>query len=118
MAALQAGEHISLSIAHADIGRLAVVLLLGDVEIAVLATADVIRAPHPGPLTEEVTVGREDLDALVRSIGHIKLAVVVGCDAVRQVKLAFALARRAPRFDKPAVAREAVHAGVAVAVGY
>src|SRR6516162_4842807 len=72
MAALQAGEHRSFRIADADIGGLAVVFLLGDVEIAVLAAGDVIGAPHAGPLTKEVTVGREDLDALVRSIGHIK----------------------------------------------
>jgi hypothetical protein len=96
----------------------ALVFLLGDVEIAVFAAGDIVGTPHAGPLAEEVAVGREDLDSLVRSIGHIKLAVVVESDAVRQVELALAMARRAPRFDKPAVARKAVHAGVAVAVGH
>ena len=118
MAALQAGEHISLAIADADIGRLALVFLLGDVKIAVLAAGDVVGAPHAGPLAEEVAVRREDLDALVRSIGDVKLAIVVEGDAVRQVELALAMARRAPRFDEPAVARKAVHAGVTVAVGH
>src|SRR5207244_7445237 len=66
VATFHAGEHISLSIADADIGGLAIVLLLGDVEIAVPAAGDVVRAPHAGPLAEEVAVGREYLDALVR----------------------------------------------------
>src|SRR5271163_969214 len=64
MAALHAGEHCSLSIADAHIGGLAVVFLLGDVIIAVLAAGDVVRAPHARPLAEEVSLGREDLDAL------------------------------------------------------
>ena len=49
MAALHAGRHISLSIADADIGGLAVVFLLGDIEIAVLAARDVVGAAHTGP---------------------------------------------------------------------
>ena len=118
MAALHAGEHISLSVADADIGGLAGVFLLGNVEIAVLAAGDVVGAAHAGPLAEVVALGREDLDALVRAVGDIELAVIVEGDAVRQVELALAIARRAPRFDEPAVARKAVHAGVAVAVGH
>jgi hypothetical protein len=47
MAALHASQHSSSSITRVDIGWFAVVFLLGDVEIAVLATADVIRAPIP-----------------------------------------------------------------------
>src|SRR5260370_15395912 len=50
MAAFHAGEHISLSIADADIGGLASVFLLGDVEIAVLAARDVVGAAHAAPL--------------------------------------------------------------------
>ena len=37
---------------------------------------------------------------------------------MRQVELARALARRAPRLDQPSVRGEAVHPGVAVAVGH
>src|SRR5262249_34269957 len=96
MAALQAGEHVALSIAHADIGGLAVVFLLGDVIIALLAARDVVRATHAGPLAEKLALGREDLDALVRPVGDVELAGIVGGDAVRQVELALAMARRAP----------------------
>ena len=105
-------------VADADIGGVAAVFLLGDVEIAVLAAGDVVGAAHAGPLAEEVALGREDLDALVRPVGDVELAVIVEGDAVRQVELALAMARRAPRLDEPAVARKAVHAGVAVAVGH
>src|ERR1700756_2316995 len=68
MPALHASENISVPVANADIGGLAVVFLLGDVEIAILATADVIGAAHAGPLAEELAFGREDLDALVRPV--------------------------------------------------
>src|SRR6516162_2371095 len=97
---------------------LAVVFLLGNVEIAVLAAADVVGAAHPGPLGEILAVRGEDLDALVRPVPDIELAVVIDGDRVRQVELASATARLAPRFDQPSVARKAMHAGVAVAVGH
>jgi hypothetical protein len=74
MAALHAGEHRPVRIANTDIGGLAVVFLLGDVEIAVLAARDVVRAAHSDPLAEEVAVGREDLDALVRPVGDKRRA--------------------------------------------
>jgi hypothetical protein len=45
---------------------------------------------------------REYLDALIRAIGHIKLAVRVERDAMRQAELALSLAGRAPRFDEKA----------------
>jgi hypothetical protein len=45
---------------------LAVVFLLGDVEIAILAAAEVVGAAHAGPLGEILAVRGEDLDALVR----------------------------------------------------
>src|SRR5260370_32962638 len=64
MTAREAGEHASLPIADADLRGLAVVFLLGDVEIAVLAAGDVVGAAHPGPLAEEVAFRREDVDAL------------------------------------------------------
>ena len=96
VAALHAGEHLALSFADADIGGIAGIFLLGDVEIAVLAARDVVGAAHAGPLAEIVAVGREDLDALVRPVGDVELAVVVERDAVRQVELARAMARLAP----------------------
>src|SRR5438309_11830061 len=87
MAARKAGEHRSLSIADADLRGLAVVFLLGNVEIAVLAAADVVGAAHAGPLAEEIAVGREDLDALVGPVGDVELPIVVERDAMRQMEL-------------------------------
>src|SRR6516162_10777657 len=110
VAALHAGEHRSVRIAYADLRGLAAVFLLGDVEIAVLAAGDVVRAPHAGPDAEEVALRREDLDPLVRPVGDVELAVIVERDAVRQVELPLGPARRPPRFDEPTVARKAVHA--------
>src|SRR5580700_10956096 len=118
MATVEAGEHRSSSIADADLRGLAAVFLLGDVEIAILAAGDVVRPAHAGPHAEEVAIRREYLDALVGPVGDVELAVRVERDAVRQVELALAMARRAPRLDQPSVAGEAVHAGVAVAVGH
>src|SRR5262245_55938877 len=118
MAARHTGKHISLSIADADLSGLAVIFLLGNVEVAILAAGDVVGAAHAGPLAEELALRREDLDALVRAIGDVELAVLVDGDAVRQMKLTRAMARRAPRGDEPAVASEAVHASIAVAVGH
>src|SRR5215469_9916683 len=118
MAALHSGEHISLSITHANLRGLAVVFLLGNVEIAVLAAGDVVGAAHAGPLAEVLALGREDLDALVRAVADVELAVVIEGDGVRQMELAAAMTGFAPRFDEPAVAGEAVDAGVPVAVGH
>src|SRR5258706_8553749 len=118
MAALHAGELVSLCVADADMARPAILFLLGDVEIAALAAGDVVGTAHAAPLTKELTLRREDLDALVGTVGNVELAGIVIGDAVRQVELALAFTRRAPRGDKPAVAREAVHASVAVAVGH
>src|SRR3984893_8151929 len=118
MAAVEADENISVRIADADLRGLAVVFLLGNVVIAVLAPRDVVRPAHAGPLAQVVAVRREYLDALVRPVGHVQLALRVEGDAVRQVGLAPPMAPRAPRLDEPSVARKAVHAGVAVAVGH
>src|SRR6516164_5207843 len=65
MAAFHAGQHISLPVADTDLGGLAVVFLLGNVEIAIPPTRDVVGAAHSGPLAETLAVGREYLDALV-----------------------------------------------------
>src|SRR5258708_13725079 len=116
MAALHAGEHVSLCVADADMGRPAILFLLGDVKIAVLAAGDVVGAAHAGPLAEELTLWREDLDALVGTVGNVELAGIVIGDAVRQEDLALALTRRAPRGHNPAAPRETVPARAPVAV--
>src|SRR5258707_14536355 len=95
-----------------------ILFLLVVLETAALVAGGGVGPAHAGPLAEELTLRREDLDTLVGTVGNVELAGIVIGDAVRQVELALALTRRAPRGDKPAVAGEAVHAGVAVAVGH
>src|ERR1051325_943658 len=96
MAALYAREHPSLSVAHRDVRGPAILLLLGDVEIPVLAAGDVVGAAHPGPFAETFALRREDLDALVGAVGDIELALIVEGDRMRQMKLARPVPRRAP----------------------
>src|ERR1051325_2075519 len=117
MAALHAGEHLALAVAHADMRGAAIDLLLGDVVVAVLAAADIVGAAHAGPLPDILTLRGEDLDAPVGAVGDVELARIVEGDAVRQVKLPRPLARRAPGGYQPAGRGETVHPGVAVAVG-
>src|SRR5258708_6880480 len=116
--AVEAHQNRSVRIADADLRRLAVVFLLGNVVIAVLAPRDVVRPAHAGPHAEVVAVRREYLDALVRPVGDVELALRVEGDAVRQVELALAMARRAPRLDQPSNPVQALHAAVALAVAY
>src|SRR5207302_7417439 len=52
VAARQLGEHVALRAAHCAIGRVAAILLLGDVPVAVLAAADVVGTAHSGPLAQ------------------------------------------------------------------
>src|SRR5262249_21946534 len=70
-----------------------------------------------GPLAAEDAVRREELQAAVLAVGDAHGAVLVDGQAVRDVELTRAAARFAPRLLQPAVGREAVDAGVAVAVG-
>src|SRR5437764_623358 len=91
-----AGQHVSLSVPDANMGGSAILFLLGDVEIAVLAAGDVVRPAHAGPLAEELALRREDLDALVRSVGDVERTRIVIGDAVRQMKLTLRIAGRAP----------------------
>jgi hypothetical protein len=85
MAALHAGELISVGIANADIGGLPA-SSCSAIEIPVRAARDVVGPAHPGPHAEEVAVVREYQDALVRSIGHVKPTVGVERDVVREQK--------------------------------
>src|SRR5215469_16129464 len=96
VAAFHAGEYIPSSIADADIGRVAIGFLLGDIVVAVLAAADVVGSAHPGPLAEIVAVRREELNAPVRAVGDEEIALVVERDRMRQVELARCAARGAP----------------------
>src|SRR5690242_10260112 len=96
MAALHSRQHLALSVAHRDVRRPAILLLLGDVEIPVLAAGDVVGAAHPGPLAETLALRREDLDALVGAVRNIEPALIVEGDRVRQMKLPRPVPRRAP----------------------
>src|SRR5439155_20179580 len=93
VAAFHAGEQLSLRVAHRDMRGAAILLLLGDVEIAVLAAADVVGAAHPGPFAETLAIGGEDLDALVGAVGDVEEALVVEGDRVRQMELARSVPR-------------------------
>src|SRR5437764_14692726 len=118
MAALHAGEHVPLGVTDADMGGPAILFLLGDVEIAVLAASDVIGAAHASPLPDEGALRGEDLDALVGAVCDVEQTLIVESDAVRQMELARALARLAPGGNEAPARGEAVHAGVAIAVGH
>src|SRR5207237_4889452 len=96
VAALHAGEHLPLSVAHRDMRGAAILLLLGDVEIAVLAAADVVGAAHAGPFADRLALRGEDLDALIGAVGDVEEALVVESDRVRQMELPRPLSRRAP----------------------
>src|SRR5262249_52037071 len=60
---------------------------------------------------------REELDSTIFTIRHVDNTFRIDCDAVGKVKLTGPAARLAPRRQEPAVGREAMDAGVAVAVG-
>ena len=95
MAKITMREAISQALME-EMDRDPAVFLLGDVGRAVRGARNVVRPAHPGPHAEKIPLRREDLDALVGAIGDVKPAVRVDRDAVRQVKLALALAWRAP----------------------
>src|SRR4051812_19528063 len=118
MATRHARQHLALRITHRDMGWIAGVFLLGDVEISVLAARNVVRATHPGPFAEILSLRREKLDALVGPVGDIERAAIVEGDAVRQVELARTAARRPPRCNQFSVTRETMYPRVAVAVGH
>src|SRR6201998_4295065 len=66
MPALHASESVSVPVATADVSGVALIFLLGDVEIAILAAGDVVGAAHASPLADELAFGSKDLYALVR----------------------------------------------------
>src|SRR5262245_3344659 len=69
------------------------------------------------PFVEEAAVAVEDLHAVVLAIGDQDLAEAVDPDGVRGGELARSAAGLAPRGDPASVGGEAVHVGIAVAVG-
>ena len=84
MAALEAGEHIAVVIADADIGGLVLVLLLSNVVFPSLPRDMSLGPPIPDHVTEERALWCEDLNPLVRPVGDAALAGIVKRDAVRQ----------------------------------
>src|SRR5262245_46365676 len=118
MAALPAGEYPSVAIANADKRRRPVGLLFADVKHAILVPGDIVWSAHASPHADELSVSRENLHASVGAVAHVDLPIRCDQDAVRQVELAgCGLAWLAPGVDELAVARKAVHPGVAVAIG-
>src|SRR5215475_8302902 len=118
VADLPAGEYPSVAIANADKRWRSVGLLLADVKHAILVPGDIVWPAHASPHADELSVSRENLHASVGAVAHVDLPIRCDHDAVRQVELAgCGLAWLAPGVDELAVARKAVHPGVAVAIG-
>jgi hypothetical protein len=104
MAALHASEDRYFYITDADICRFVAVLPLGNGKLAVFAARKGIWPAYAYPHAEEAAIRREDLDALVRPVGHIEFAVRADRYAVRQVDLTLCFARSTPRLDEPSIA--------------
>src|SRR5688572_7778262 len=88
-----------------------------DKQITSSVEMDLARSRDFGPLFEELSVRRENLDAAVFAVGNEDPPPWIDCDPMRHVKLAWAAARCAPREKQLAVYCELVDSGVAVAVG-
>src|SRR5215472_2273788 len=117
--AAETTDQVAVQIADAD-----VVFELRDVDDPFAVNVHVGRALHLRPHVEELTIGREDLDAVVLAVEQ-EDAVGVHPDAVRRMELARFFARvaqllrvawLAPRFEQRALRTELVHSGVTVAV--
>src|ERR1044072_4923653 len=118
VADLPAGEYRPVAIANADKRRCPVGLLLADVKKAILIPGDVIWPAHASPHADELPIGRENLYTSIGAVADIDLPIRSDQHAVRQVELTgCGLAWLAPGVDELAVARKAVHPGVAVAIG-
>src|SRR5262249_43018371 len=77
---------------------------------------DLHRPGHIGPFGEELSLGREQLNAAILAIRHKHPAGAVQRDAMRQIELAGAAARFSPGEQQPAVGAELVDTGVAIAI--
>src|SRR5438552_11739243 len=89
---------------------------LGDDGDAARIEYELRRPLHLGPLSEELTVGTEDLDPIVLAIAHEDAAIRVDRDAVRDHELAGTAAGLTPRPAELALRREVMHARVPVAI--
>ena len=104
---------------------LAVLIEFDNAIVAAIAHPDVligrndktVRIPNASPLLKEITVGIEDLDALVFPIAHINAAFFVDCHRMRKVELARARSVPPPSLDVIAGPVELHHTRIAVAVG-
>src|SRR5262249_59949419 len=86
--------------------RLAVRLRVRDVEDVTLVDVDAAGPSELLPLLEELAVLVEDLDAVVRAVGHEQPPLRIQGQAVRSVELARAGALLAPGLDERPVLRE------------
>src|SRR5262249_21191528 len=118
VADLPAGKHRPVAIANADKRRRPVGLLLGYVKHAILVPGDIVRPAHASPHADELSVGRENLHASIGAVADVDLPIRSNQHAMRQMELTrCSLPWLAPGVDELAVARKAVHSGVAVAIG-
>src|SRR5262249_61963713 len=106
----EASQHLAALLHHAD-GR----PLLAHVGDLLRVEGDVRRLDDVPPLGEELARPREDLDPAVLAVADVHLPLLVDPEAVRQMELAgLLLAGLAPGVEQRALAREPVHAAVAV----
>ena len=69
------------------------------------------------PLRFKTPISIEHLNPMIFAIRHVDPAILVTTDIMRQIKLAWAATRPAPRFDEPAIRREFMNAGIPIAIG-
>lgn len=89
-----------------------------DISVARLVEAQVRRPSEVGPGVEVSTILSKALDSAILAIAYMDHASIVNGDAVRHMELTGTVAGFAPRMQQRAVRAKAMHAGVAIAVGY
>src|SRR5271166_500498 len=75
-----------------------------------------VRITDAGPLLDEVTLGVEDLDALVLAVPNVNSALRVDGDAMRQVEFTNAGSKFSPGFDVISIAVKLYDTGISIAV--
>src|SRR5579862_7433792 len=78
----------------------AVVTAIDHPDVLVRGDEQSIRITDTGPFPEIVSIGIEDLNALVLPIADIDVAAAVYHDTVRQIELTGPGAELSPRFDE------------------
>ena len=92
---------------------------LTDVEESVGgAAAQRARSMQVMPLRKRAAIGLKDLNAMILAVGNVQPVTLIAAQVVWQVELARVDATPSERREMAAIRREAMHAGVAVAVAH